>query len=93
MIAVPNGAHAAKLRQLAPRLTDTLARAGWHVDEIKIRVQAGPCTPPPYCPPVKEAIPLDKQALQAFSALGEQLQPGPLADAVARLIKHHGSAP
>jgi len=89
-IAVPNGAHAAKLRQLAPRLADTLARAGWNVDEIKIRVLAGSCAPPPYCPPAKEAIPLDGQALQAFSALGEQLQPGPLADAVARLIKHHG---
>lgn len=89
-IAVPNAAHAAKLRQLAPRLAEALTRQGWNIKEIKVRIQADVSGPAPYVPPAKEAIPLDGEALQAFTALHEQLQPGPLAEAVARLLKHHG---
>jgi len=89
-IAVPNAAHAAKLRQLAPRLAGTLARSGWNINEIKVRIQAGLASPAPYAPPPKTAIPLDEQALQAFTRLRDRLHPGPLADSVARLIKRHG---
>jgi len=89
-IAVPNAAYAAKLRQLAPRLAEALTRAGWHIHEVKVRIHAGPSVPAPYTPPPKEAIPLDDQALAAFTVLRNQLRPGPLADAVARLVRHHG---
>jgi len=89
-IAVPNAAHAAKLRQLAPRLANALTRSGWNILDIKVRIQAGLSDLAPYAPPPKEAIPLDEQALQAFTVLRERLQAGPLADAVSRLIRHHG---
>lgn len=36
-----NGAVAAKLRQLQPRLEDVLRDAGWQVSAIRVRVQAG----------------------------------------------------
>jgi hypothetical protein len=39
--------------------------------------------------PEKEARALDKQDLQAFEELNKNLRPGPLADAVARLLAHH----
>ena len=90
-LAVPNASHAAKLRQLAPRLADALTRQGWNINEIKVRIQAdiyGPALP---TPPARETKPLDAQALHAFTALHDELQPGPLADAVARLLKRHGS--
>jgi len=90
-LAVPNAAHAAKLRQLAPRLAATLARAGWAVQEIKVRIQTNLTELPSYTPPPKEATALDAQALGAFAALRAQLQPGPLADAVSRLLTHHGA--
>jgi len=88
-LAVPNAAHASKLRQLAPRLAETLMRAGWNIVEVKVRIHAGLADPPSYVAPPKEAVALDDQALQAFTHLREHLQPGPLADAVTRLITHH----
>jgi len=88
-MAVPNAAHAAKLRQLAPSLADALMHAGWNIAEIKVRIQAGLGAPMPYAPPPKEAIPLDGQALEAFTSLQHRLRAGPLADAVARLLTRH----
>nr|WP_231934121.1 DciA family protein [Bordetella bronchialis] len=89
-LAVPSAAHAAKLRQMAPRIAQALQAAGWNLNEITVKVQAGlpgagtkPARPP------KESIPLDETALNAFEALRETLNPGPLADAVARLLRHH----
>jgi hypothetical protein len=89
-VAVPGPAHAAKLRQMAPRIAQALQAAGWNLNEITVKVQAGlfdagmkPTRP------VKEAVPLGDVALGAFEALQENLHPGPLADAVARLLRHH----
>ncbi|MEO6030889.1 MAG: hypothetical protein ABIP61_03130 [Burkholderiaceae bacterium] len=36
-----NGAVAAKLRQLQPRLEETLRDAGWQISAIRVRVQSG----------------------------------------------------
>ncbi|ARP88540.1 DciA family protein [Bordetella genomosp. 9] len=89
-LAVPSAAHAAKLRQMAPRIAQALQAGGWNLNEIAVKVQAGlpgagtkPARPP------KEAVPLDETALNAFQALRETLHPGPLADAVERLLRHH----
>ena len=91
-LAVPNASYATKLRQMSPRLANGLAQQGWNINEIKVRIQADIYGPAPYTPPARESTPLDAQALQAFTELHDQLQPGPLADAVARLLKHHGSS-
>ncbi|CAP41036.1 DciA family protein [Bordetella petrii] len=89
-LAVPSAAHAAKLRQLAPRIAQTLCAQGWNLNEIAVRVQAGMPKPGAKSPrPPKEAEPLGDTALGAFEQLREELRPGPLADAVARLLAHH----
>jgi len=83
-----NAAFAAKFRQIAPRVIAHAQAAGWNLTGIKLRVQGGlriPVAPKP----VKEARALDKRDLQTFEDLNRQLRPGPLADAVARLLAHH----
>jgi hypothetical protein len=88
-LAVPSAAHAAKLRQLAPRLAQALISHGWNLNEIAVRVQADLPKTTPKTPMPKEIQPLGATALSAFEILHDHLRPGPLANAVARLLKHH----
>jgi len=89
-LAVPSAAHAAKLRQLAPRIAQALNTQGWNLSEIAVRVQAGMPRPGAKTPrPPIETQPLGETALGAFEALQENLRPGPLADAVAKLLARH----
>ena len=92
-LAVPTPAHAAKLRQLGPSMGKSLSARGWNLNTIDVIVSGGLQTlgerpgPAP-----KEAVPLDTASLQAFSELHDALRPGPLAQAVARLLRHHKPA-
>jgi hypothetical protein len=89
-LAVPSAAHAAKLRQMAPRIAQALQAAGWNLNEITVKVQAGmPGSGTKTARPPREAVPLDETALGAFQTLRDTLTPGPLADAVERLLRHH----
>jgi hypothetical protein len=87
-LMVSSAAFAAKFRQIAPRVTTHLQSSGWNINEIKLRVQGGLGLPDTKRPE-KEARALDRQDLQAFEELNKNLRPGPLADAVARLLAHH----
>jgi hypothetical protein len=90
---VSSAAFAAKFRQLAPRVTAHMQQAGWNIAEIKLKVQGGLGLPEVVKPP-REARTLDETDLKAFEVLRTALRPGPLADAVAKLLKHHqGDAP
>ncbi|NYT69069.1 DciA family protein [Pusillimonas noertemannii] len=91
-LAVPSAAYAARLRQLAPRTVAQLANSGWNLTEIQVKVQAGLLQSRMNTSRPKQSIPLDSQALDAFRGLHENLRPGPLADAVARLVARHGRA-
>lgn len=91
-LAVPSAAYAARLRQLAPRTVAQLAHRGWNLTEIQVKVQAGLLQNRMKTPLQKQSIPLDTRALEAFRGLHENLRPGPLADAVARLVARHGQA-
>lgn len=87
-ISVPGAAHAARLRQIAPTLLKHMRDKGWNINEIILRVYAGmPDTEAKKTQ--RETRPLDAQALQAFAALRRNVRPGPLADALERLLKHH----
>jgi len=86
-LAVPGPAQAAKLRQLGPTLAARLQALGWQVPAIRIRVMASLAYEPE--PPPRQTIPLGQRGLRAFSDLHTQLRPGPLADAVARLLARH----
>jgi hypothetical protein len=89
-LAVPGPAHAAKLRQMAPRMAQALSEQGWSLTEIEVRVRAGMPRPGARAArPAKTAQPLDAGALRAFEELGKSTRPGPLADAIARLLAHH----
>ena len=87
-LSVSSAAFAAKFRQLAPRVTAHLQGVGWNLTEIRLRVQ-GPKGFGEQPRPKKEARALDAQDLKSFEELSAQLRPGPLADAVARLLAHH----
>ena len=85
-----NSSVAAKLRQLAPRLASHLQSAGKAIHDIQIKTslqQGGR----PYQKPEKTARPLDATDLEAFEDLRNHLEPGPLADAVAKLLAHHSA--
>jgi hypothetical protein len=89
-VAVPSAAHAAKLRQLGPRIGHALTGRGWNVTEIDVKVQAGIRDIGAKKPrPAKEAVPLGESALQAFQDLHDNVRPGTLADAIAKLLAHH----
>lgn len=87
-LMVSSAAFAAKFRQLAPTVTAGLQAAGWNVSEIKLKVQGGLGLPEVTKPP-REARTLDQEDLKAFEDLGKNLRPGPLADAVSKLLRHH----
>ena len=89
-VAVPGAAHATRLRQLTPTLLRALHSRGWNLTEMEIRVQAGLAG---YVrqPPPRETLPLDRKALGHFQDLQKNVSPGPLADAIERLLTHHGA--
>lgn len=91
-LMVSSAAFAAKFRQLAPRVTTHMQSAGWNVAEIKLKVQGGLGLPEVTKPP-RAARTLDQQDLKAFEELRGALRPGPLADAVAKLLRHHQTLP
>jgi hypothetical protein len=83
-VAVPSGAVAAAVRQRSPDLLAGLRREGMHFTQLEVRVQVR--TEPPVSEKTSskqhstiEAAPLRR--------LAEQLPPGALREAVARLAR------
>lgn len=89
-LAVPSPAYAARLRQCSTSILQCLSEAGWSVSEVQVVVQASLAATDHLAKPARTVQPLDSQALDAFQDLHEALEPGPLATAVAKLIKNHG---
>lgn len=87
-LAVPGAAYASKLRQLAPRLLTALNEHGWNLTELGVRVQ-GALHKSQTKIAQREVTPLDDTALAAFDALHQNVPPGPLADAIAKLLLRH----
>jgi hypothetical protein len=88
-VMVPGAAHAARLRQMLPAAVQRLRDAGWPVERIVVRIDArGPL--PGTEKPLREIQPLGPQALRSFERLGREVAPGPLADAIQRLLSRHG---
>lgn len=91
VLIASNAAIGTKLRQLAPRILGHLQAKGHLVNEIQVRVSAQAVVPA-HQKAEKTARPLDEQDLKSFEQLQNSLAPGPLADAVTRLINHHKPA-
>lgn len=87
-LMVSSAAFAAKFRQFAPTVSLAMQDAGWNIKEIKLKVQGG-LGLPEVQKPLREARTLDQQDLKSFETLRSNLRPGPLADAVAKLLRHH----
>ncbi|WP_353193909.1 DciA family protein [Pandoraea pnomenusa] len=82
---VANNALAARLRQQTPSLIEGLARRGWLIRAIRIRVSIA--TPEPVKPPKEARLP--RQGLVSLRELRDSLEPSPLRDALARLVTRH----
>lgn len=87
VLATPNAALAAKLKQQIPKLQDTLARRGWQVTGVKLRVQMVKAAE------IKEqmrALSLPEAAVAAFDELGHTLeqtsQNAALIEALQRMV-------
>jgi len=93
VLAVPNAALAAKLKQQLPKLQESLCRLGWQVNAVRLKVQA--VRPPVGAVPKRESV-LAPQALPALAALQQQLEDTPrnaaLKAALAAMLRRHQAA-
>lgn len=87
-VMVPGPAHAARLRQMIPAIAHRLRQAGWPIERIVVRIDARTAVGGAQ-KPLRETQPLGLEALRSFETLGSQVAPGPLADAIRRLLSHH----
>jgi hypothetical protein len=82
MIAADNGAIAAKLRQLAPRLLKNLQKQGAKVTGIHIQVQV--LQPARRPKPAPEKMPLSIDSIDNFERLSRRVKDPGLSAALAR---------
>ena len=87
MLAVSAGAISAVVRQRSPDLLASLRREGWDFTELRVHVQveAGPQATVKF-----DKIQRDRVDKVALGRLAHGLAPGPLRDAVERLIRRCG---
>jgi hypothetical protein len=87
LLSLPTTALAAKLKQQLPKLQDTLARRGWQVHGVKLKVQMAK---PAEIKEKMRALELPPAAVEAFDQLSAQLeaspQNSPLIDAVKAMV-------
>ena len=74
ILSLPNAALAAKLKQQLPKLQDTLARRGWQVHGVKLKVQM---TKPAEIKEQMRSLSLTEAAVTAFDELGHTLEDTP----------------
>jgi hypothetical protein len=90
ILAAPNSALAARLKQQLPRLQDGLLKRGWQIDAIRIKLQV--VRPAERYTPSKQ-ISLPRQALSSLATLEETLEDsprnGPLKAAIAAMVRRH----
>jgi hypothetical protein len=74
VLATPNAALAAKLKQQIPQLQNRLARSGWQVNGVKLKVQM---SKPAEIKEQMRALSLPEAAVIAFDSLGDTLDNTP----------------
>ena len=87
LIYADNGAIAAKLKQLTPRLLVDFRKTGLEVSVIRVEVQVRPARPE--TPPIGSRI--SPAGLKSLESLASELPESPLREALDRLLKHHRS--
>lgn len=71
LLAVPNAAYAAKMKQQLPKLKDGLEKRGWQVNAIRLKVQAAGVVEQER---PQKTLALPPQATAAFSELDQNLE-------------------
>jgi hypothetical protein len=71
ILAAPNSALASKLKQQIPKLQESLQKAGWQINAIRIKVQVNPMSQNES--PEKQCQ-LSAKALHAFDCLEKELE-------------------
>ena len=74
VLAIPNAALAAKLKQQLPKLQTELEKRGWHIAAIKLKVQVTKSLAPVV---LMRSLELPNRAVSAFAELGETLPDSP----------------
>jgi hypothetical protein len=82
-IYATSGGVAAKLRQIAPRLSNELRKRGLEVTGIDFQVQAGIGKTPNVAGPQRT---LSDEAISDLEALRDRLAPGPLRESIDNLL-------
>ncbi|MES2534557.1 MAG: hypothetical protein V4632_01665 [Pseudomonadota bacterium] len=90
VLSIPNAALAARLKQVLPKLQDTLLKRGWQVNAIRLKVQVGKNVIK--ATPIKQ-LTFPDQAISALSNLGTTLEETPrnaaLRAAISALVQRH----
>lgn len=90
VLAVPSAAHATKLRQIVPTLLATLNGTKQQFTQIEIQIQSVLFTGFKPLGYVRQGgAGIDESGLTAFEELSQDLEQGPLANAVERLLRRH----
>lgn len=88
VLIVPGPAYAARLKQVQTSLVKQLNKNGWNIDEIIVQIDAYMSVTETK-PAHKKTNVLNQESLNEFAKLEQQVAPGPLADAISRLLAHH----
>ena len=92
ILATPNAAIAAKLKQQLPKLQDGLLKCGWQVSAIRLKVQVSNNLEKVN---VSKSLTLPVQAVSALAALEDALEQSPrnaeLKTALSAMLKRHRS--
>jgi len=73
VLSTPNASVAAKLKQQLPKLQEALARKGWQVENVRLKVQMMRAMSTPPVEPRKLVIP--EVGVDSFAELSEKLEP------------------
>jgi CRISPR/Cas system endoribonuclease Cas6 (RAMP superfamily) len=84
LLSTPSSAVAAKLKQQLPKLQDALLKRGWHINNIKLRVQMMKAAE------IKEqmrALTLPPTAVTAFEELSKSLEQSKQNDSLIQALQ------
>jgi hypothetical protein len=84
VLAVPNAAVAARLKQQLPKLQDGLVKLGWQVNAIRLKVQVGKIPEKSTTQAPKQ--PLPATAVTAFAELADALEDTPANAALRQAL-------
>ncbi len=84
LLATPNAAVAAKLKQQLPKLQAELLKRGWQLSAIRLKVQVNKPVAPEV---IMRSLSLPERAVSAFAELGDTLEQSPQNGALIAALR------